>query len=124
MPARSPEQLHELIAEAVNARDLDAFEALHEPGATIVLPPEGRHVSGHDAIRTAMTATFAMRPDLTIEVLDKLETDGLALTHGRWSMTISAGGRRSEVSGRGTMVSRRQADGSWRIVLDSPLIPG
>jgi uncharacterized protein (TIGR02246 family) len=123
MSARSPEQLHALIAEAVNASDLDAFAALHETDATIVLPPEGRRVSGHDAIRAAMTPLLAMRPELTVEVVAKLEADGLALTYGRWNMTISPGGERSELSGRGTMVSRRQPDGSWRIVLDDPIGP-
>jgi ketosteroid isomerase-like protein len=28
------------------------------------------------------------------------------------------------LTGRGTMVSRRQPDGSWGIVLDDPLSPG
>jgi ketosteroid isomerase-like protein len=27
------------------------------------------------------------------------------------------------VTGRGTMVSRRQPDGTWRIVLDNPMSP-
>jgi len=28
-----------------------------------------------------------------------------------------------ELTGRGSIVSRRQPDGSWRIVLDNPLTP-
>jgi ketosteroid isomerase-like protein len=56
-------------------------------------------------------------------VVDKLEADGLALTHARWSLVGSDGGERVELAGRGTIVSRRQPDGSWRIVLDHPLSP-
>ena len=38
----------------------------------------------------------------------------------RWSIVGTDGGERVEMSGRGTIVSRRQPDGSWRIVLDNP----
>ena len=30
--------------------------------------------------------------------------------------------KKAELSGRGAIVSRRQPDGTWRIVLDNPLI--
>jgi hypothetical protein len=49
MPARSPEEIHALIAAAFNADDLDAFIELHEQDATTIIPPDGRAVSGHDA---------------------------------------------------------------------------
>ena len=62
-------------------------------------------------------------PQASIEVVSALEADGLALTHARWSLVGSADGERVELSGRGTIVSRRQPDGSWRIVLDNPLSP-
>lgn len=121
MPARTPEEIHTLIAAALNAGDGDAFVALHEPTATIVVPPEGRRVTGRDAIRAAIEPVAALRPLMRIEVVDKIQTDELALTHGQWALAGSDGGEPIEMSGRGTMVSRRQPDGSWRIVLDNPL---
>jgi uncharacterized protein (TIGR02246 family) len=121
MPAHTPEEIHALIAGAFNAGDLDAFLALHEEGATTVVPPEGGRVSGHDAIRAALEPTFALRPAFRSEVVGKLQSDGLALTHARWNLVGTAGGERVELSGRGTVVSRRQPDGSWRIVLDNPM---
>jgi ketosteroid isomerase-like protein len=54
------------------------------------------------------------------EVVHKTHSDGLAVTHGRWTMTGSAGDERMEMSERGTMVARRQPDGTWRIVFDNP----
>jgi ketosteroid isomerase-like protein len=92
---------------------------LHEEGAVTLVPPDGRRVSGHAEIRAALEPIFARRPRATIEVAGKLEADGLALTHAR--VRVVAGDL--EVAGRGTIVSRRQADGSWRIVLDNPLTP-
>jgi ketosteroid isomerase-like protein len=47
----------------------------------------------------------------------------MALTHARWTVTGSDGGRPIEMSGRGTIVSRRQPDGSWRIVLENSMSP-
>jgi ketosteroid isomerase-like protein len=52
MSARSPEEIHALIAAAFNADDLDAFVELHEQEAATIVPPDGRRVSGRDAIRS------------------------------------------------------------------------
>jgi uncharacterized protein (TIGR02246 family) len=123
MPARSPEETHALIAAALNAGDLDAFVEIYEEDAALIVPPEGQRVTGRDAIRAAVGPTFELSPSAHIEVVEKLQTDGLALTHARWSLVGSDGGERVEMSGRGTIVSRRQPDGSWRIVLDNPLSP-
>jgi uncharacterized protein (TIGR02246 family) len=124
MPARSPEEIHALIATAFAAGDLEAFLDLHEDGAVSIVPPEGRRVTGHAEIRTALAPIFALRPQARIEVLDKLQTDGLALTHARVHVLATDAGERLEITGRGTIVSRRQPDGSWRIVLDNPMSPG
>lgn len=123
MPASTPEEIHALIAEAFNAGDIDAFLQLHEEDATIVVPPEGRRVSGRDAIRAAVEPTFALRPTIRNEVVEKVQGDGLALTHARWTLAGTDGGQRVEMSGRGTVVSRRQPGGSWRIVLENTMSP-
>ena len=54
-----------------------------------------------------------------IEVVATLPGDGLALTHARWRLELDGG----ELAGRGTIVSRRQPDGSWLVVLDNPMSP-
>lgn len=114
MPARSPEEIHALLAAAVNA-DVDAFVELHEPDAMVIVPPDGRRVSGRDAIRAAVRPVFDLGPSAVVELLDKLQAGDLALTFARVEVFGS--------TTRGTVVPRRQADGSWRIVLDNPLSP-
>ncbi len=116
-----PEDLHAQVAAAFNAGDRDALVELYEDGATLVVPPEGLAVTGKEAIRAAVEPTFELRPDARMEVVGKLEADGLALTHGRWQIAGEAGDERVELSGRGTMVSRRQPDGGWLIALDDPM---
>jgi uncharacterized protein (TIGR02246 family) len=123
MSARSPEEIHALIAAAFNAGDLDAFADLHEEDATVVVPPGGAPVSGSEAIRAAVKPTFALDPNVRIDVVGKLEGAGLALTHARWRLVGTDRGERVELTGRGTIVSRRQPDGSWRIALDNPMSP-
>jgi uncharacterized protein (TIGR02246 family) len=120
MSAKTPEEIHALLAAAVNAGDADAFADLHEDAAVVRVPPEGRRVAGKDAIRAAVRAVFALKPHAEILVLGKLEGDDLALTHARVNVVAEDGLR---LAGRGTVVSRRQPDGTWRIVLDNPMSP-
>ena len=123
MSAHSPEETHALIAAALNARDRDAIADVYEENAVLIVPPSRRRVSGREAIRAAMEPMLALGPSARLEVVEKLETDGLALTIGRWTIVGSDGGERIEMSVRGAIVSRRQPDGSWRVVLDNPMGP-
>jgi uncharacterized protein (TIGR02246 family) len=120
--ARAPEELHALVEAAFNAGDVDGIVALYDDDATLIVPPDGTRATGKHAIRAAIEATLALKPAARMEVLEKLESDGLALTQGRWTLVGSGEhGTRVELSGHGTMVSRCQPDGSWRIVLDNPM---
>lgn len=57
-------------------------------------------------------------------MIGKVQSDRLALTHGRWRLEgTDAAGEPVSLSGSGTMVSRRQGDGSWRIALDNAMTP-
>jgi uncharacterized protein (TIGR02246 family) len=110
-----------MIQDAINRADVDAFLAAHDAGATVIVPPDGRTVRGHEAIRAGIAPLLAMQPRMEAVVVQSLVTDGLALNHGRWRLSLSERGTRSELRGLGTMVSRRGEDGAWRIVLDNPL---
>lgn len=91
------------------------------PSEDPIVPPDKRHVSGRDAIRAATEPIFALGPSVQIEVVGKVEADDLALTHAHWSMSATEGDQPVEMSERGTIVSRRQPDGSWRIVLENSM---
>jgi uncharacterized protein (TIGR02246 family) len=123
MPAHTPEEVHTLLAEAFSAGDRDALMELYENGATLIVPPEGRRVHGKDEIAAAVEPTFALRPQMRSDVVEKLESDGLAMTHAHWSMVATEGSEPVELAGRGTIVSRRQPDGTWLVVLDNPMTP-
>jgi ketosteroid isomerase-like protein len=124
MAADSPEQLHSLLAAAFNAGDPDAAIELYELDAKLVVPPDGRLASGALQIRDSFVETLALRPTARFQVVGKVQSEGLALTHGRWLLDgTDAAGDPVTLSGRGTMVSRRQDDGGWRIALDNAMTP-
>lgn len=113
-----------LLAAAMNAGDLDAFVEVHEPDASSIVPTDGRVVRGAGEIRRAVQPIFALVPRLVNEVIGTLEGGELALVHTRWAMTAAQrDGQVIELTGCGTIVSRRQPDGSWRIVLENTLSP-
>jgi uncharacterized protein (TIGR02246 family) len=123
MSPDSPEEVLASIAAAVNTHDLDAFVALHEPNAAVVVPPEGLvRASGHDAIRRALEPLFDRAPSVKVDLHGMLRSGGLAMSHTHFAVTLTDDdGERVESAGVGTVVSREQPDGSWLIVFDYPL---
>jgi uncharacterized protein (TIGR02246 family) len=122
MLASAPEEIPSLLAAAMNAGDLDAFVELHESDASTIVPTDGSVASGRAEIRRAVEPVFALGPRIENEVVGKLVGDGLALIHTRWALTaLERDGQVVALGGRGTIVSRRQPDGSWRIALENTL---
>jgi enoyl-CoA hydratase len=122
MSVSNPEDLQHLFAEHANAGDLDRLIALYEDGAAFV-GPDGTDASGSDAIRERLEGLLAMAPQITPTSSRAVIAGDLALLSNRWRMTLGPGpgeGERAGLEGRSTEVARRQADGSWRYVIDDP----
>lgn len=120
MPARRPEEVHQLFAKEFSAGNLDGLMALYEPNATL-LPAPGEFARGHDAIREALAGFLAANPTIDMHFETMVEADGLAQLFSSW--TIRGAGRNGaplHLTGRTADVVRRQPDGSWRIVIDNP----
>jgi uncharacterized protein (TIGR02246 family) len=121
MGARTPEECDALFARHLNAGDADAVAALYEPQATLVL--EGRAPAvGTDAIRSALRDFVALRPTITMNVVRMLRAgDDVAVLYNDWSLSATQpDGTRVADTGRALEVVRRQADGTWRFVVDDP----
>jgi len=120
MQARNPEDLHRLFATALNAGDLDALTSLYASDAALVAQP-GQAATGKAAIREALAGFLAMKPVITLTTRGIVKTADLALLYSSWALRGSGpDGRAVEMTGRGTEVARRHADGTWRLVLDNP----
>lgn len=116
----TPEQLLELIVDGINTGNLDGLMTLYEPTAAFAAEP-GKLAQGLAGVRESLTGFIAMKGKLDLKVTRVLEAGGLALVVGEW--TFSGTGPDSKpvkLASKNTDVLRRQADGSWRFVIDNP----
>jgi uncharacterized protein (TIGR02246 family) len=119
MPARKPEECDTLLGEALNRGDLEAAVALYEVDAAFVQEP-GKVVRGHAAVRGAMQRFLAIKPKFTISV-NSVENGDIAVLRSKWSVNgIGPDGKPVAMSGNGIEVVRRQADGTWKFIIDNP----
>ena len=120
MPARTPEEVNRLLLDAMNAGDLDALVALYEPQATLS-PQPGTFVTGAAAIRAALGAFVAAKPKMALTSKTIAQSGDIAMTSGRWELKgTGPDGKPMAMAGQSVEVVRRQADGTWRYVIDNP----
>ena len=68
-----------------------------------------------------MDGFVALNGKLDLEVSRVLEVDDLALVVGQWSFVgTGPDGEPVKLAAKNADVLRRQADGSWRFVIDNP----
>lgn len=120
MPGQNPLDTVNKLIEAINRGDLNAAVALYEPQATLVTEP-GKPAKGTAAIRAALQDLIALKPTLKGETHQIVEGGDLALFCSKWKLKGAApDGKPVEMGGASSDVLRRQADGSWLIVIDNP----
>ncbi len=120
MPARNPESLGDHFAQALNTGNLDALLALYEPEATLS-PQPGQLVTGTKAIREALSAFLAMKPTIAIKSRPVAAAGDVALTSAKWELTgTGPDGNPIKMTGESVEVTRRQQDGTWLFLIDSP----
>jgi uncharacterized protein (TIGR02246 family) len=118
--AASPQGVIERFAEHLNHGDLEALASLYEHDAAFV-PEPGVTLQGLDAIREALERFLALKPTISGEIESVVETGGVALVVNRWRLQgTGPKGDPVEMSGVSADVIRRQADGSWRVLIDDP----
>jgi uncharacterized protein (TIGR02246 family) len=120
MPARTPEEVARLFAEAFSAHDLQALMALYEPEATLI-PLPGQVVTGTEAIREALSGFLALKPKYELEFKKAFQAGDIALLFSEWTLSATdPDGNAVEMEGRTSDVVRRQPDGSWLVVIENP----
>ena len=120
MAVASPEDLHRLFAQALNAGDLDALAALYEPGASLIAEPD-QLATGAEAVRQALGGLLAMNPTITVATHRVVRAADIALLYSSWRLRgTGVEGGAVEMEGRGTEIARRQADGRWLFVIGDP----
>lgn len=107
--------------ESVNRKDGEAALSCYESNAVFSLAPNGGAEEGHPAIKEALVGFLAMKMTLG-DTKEVRSPDGqIALTSLNWKAEGSdADGNPMTMTGQSTEVLRRQPDGDWLMVIDSP----
>ena len=116
----TPEQVLEAIVSGINSGNLDSLMPLYESEAAFASEP-GSLAHGPQGVSEALAGFISMNGTLDIEVTRVLEVDDLALVIGVWSLDgTGPDGEPVRLAARNADVLRRQADGTWRFVIDNP----
>jgi uncharacterized protein (TIGR02246 family) len=120
MSAATPEQVLASIVTGINSGDLDSLMPLYETDAAFV-PEPGNLAHGPSGIGECLNGFISMNGTLDLEVTRVLQVDDLALVIGVWSFDGTApDGEPVRLESQNADVLRRQADGTWRFVIDNP----
>jgi ketosteroid isomerase-like protein len=131
MPALTPQECDGLKDACINGGNLDGLLALYEPGACLV-QQTGEPAKTGAALRQSLAAFISMQAKIKTNVTQVIIAASehppppwqpradhqreLAVLYNDW--TLTAGGL--SLSGKAVEVVRRQADGSWKFVVDDP----
>jgi ketosteroid isomerase-like protein len=120
MSTATPEQVLESIVTGINSGDLDSLMPLYEADAAFAAEP-GALAHGAPGVSQALSGFISMNGKLDLEITRVLEADDLALVCGVWSFNgTGPDGEPVQLAANNADVLRRQADGTWRFVIDNP----
>ena len=120
MSNATPQQVLESIVTGINTGDLESLVPLYESDAAFATQP-GSLAHGVPGVREALSGFISLTGTLDLDVTRVLEVDDLALVIGVWSFDgTGPDGAPVHLAASNADVLRRQADGSWRFVIDNP----
>jgi ketosteroid isomerase-like protein len=120
MAARTPEEIDRIFERELNAGNLDGLVALYEPTAAFTVEP-GTVVAGTAAIREALAGFISLKPKISLSPRVLASTGDVAMVSSKWSLKGSApDGSAVDLSGDSVEILRRQPDGTWKFIIDSP----
>ncbi len=115
MAATTAGELIGLFAERFATGDIDGLLELYEEGA--VFPTHHTIARGDDQIRAVLQGYVDSGAKLRFDRQVAFETGDIALVQNAWTLTMVSG---EEATGVTVEIARRQPDGPWKYVIDSP----
>jgi uncharacterized protein (TIGR02246 family) len=110
-----PEEWPALFERHLNAGDLDSVVAMYDVNATFVAK-SGDTINGREAIRGVLSGLTEKKARLQGKLVMAVTAGDIAVLYTDWHGTIAGNEERS----RAIEVLRRQADGTWLLVVGDP----
>ena len=118
MAAKEPRQVIEEFTRLFSSGDVQALvNECYEENAMFMPEPGQPTISGKAALRGALQAFVDTKGNLKILASTAHENGDIALTHTHWRLDIPGA---EAMEGQTAEVVRRQADGTWKYVIDNP----
>jgi uncharacterized protein (TIGR02246 family) len=119
MAATTPEQVHRVFEDTFNAGDIDGLLQLYESDAALIAQP-GSVAHGSEQIRAALLGFLALKGRITLDTKLVFGVGDLAYLSNTWSLKgTGPDGNPVSLGATTAEVARRQADGTWRYVIDN-----
>jgi|LGVF01.2.fsa_nt_gb ketosteroid isomerase-like protein len=115
MTAKSAKELIQLFSERFSSGDIEGLMQLYEEDA--VFPNHHTTAHGADQIRIVLQGYIDSGAKLEFDRQIAFETGDLALVQNEWTLTATGGDKATGVT---VEVARKQSDGLWKYVIDSP----
>jgi len=117
---KTPEELLDLQVEEFNIGNISFLMTLYEKEACFASKP-GQDAKDVESIRKAFQSLIDMGCKLKAKPKRVLLASDLALLITEWSINgTEPDGKPINLTGRGTVVLRRQSDDTWLIVIENP----
>ena len=121
MAAHEPGDVHTQFFDAFNAKDVDTLASLYEDDALLIMPGGSGTIAGIDAIRKALEMGVASGRTFRHESQVVHQSGDIAVLDCTSKVIdTAADGTVTEHEGNSIEIVRRQADGTWRFVIDVP----
>jgi ketosteroid isomerase-like protein len=108
------------MTTAFHGGDIDGIMKTYESGAVVLGEPRAP-VSGTPALRAMFAGFIAAKARFSFGEHEVIEAGDIALHLVPWQMAgVAPDGKPVTAAGLSVAVLRRQADGSWLMVIDDP----
>ena len=115
-----PEDWPALFVQHLNAGELERVVALYEPEARFV-SESGETAVGRERIRSVLEEMIELKTHLQSRVMKAIAIDDIALLYTDFQGTrLDSSGNAVAAHYKAVEVLRRQADGTWQLIVGDP----